>query len=509
MAQEKVDDKVDDKVSVQTTDSSCQGQTKDQENSKDHKKHAELGQDDYQTDKKEEKQNKKKDEKKDEKKDNRSESNRSSSEKGNVTEQSPTLPQVDQASKKQDFDADSFESADSGQTNPTSASESTSGASNLEELLENLKLDTDEARLVSSLNKLLSQNKATAESPKKDLLKLKTLDEAGVVDFIKSNKCRNVIAMVGAGISTSAGIPDFRSPKSGIYSKLAKYNLPSPECMFEINYFRKNPQPFFELAKELFNNKEYRPTPCHYFIRLLKEKGLLLRLYTQNIDGLEFECGLDESVVVAAHGSFNKSRCLSCGKEYDFEFIKKQIYDPKGELPVKVPRCSACKSKSKNIIKPNIVFFGERLPKEFYELQDVDFPKCDLLLIIGTSLSVQPFAGLIDQVGPEVPRVLINREKRGESSVLNGLIGIKSGLEFDLKNNYRDVFLAGDCDSVCLQFIEKLGWKQDYEQLVQQVKESHANQWDYKNKCFVQIWLRYSLSIVIFKLIIVSPELKT
>lgn len=175
---------------------------------------------------------------------------------------------------------------------------------------------------------------------------------------------------------------------------------------------------------------------------------------------------MPEEAVITAHGSFNKSRCLACGKEYDFEFIKRQVYDdPAEQQPVQIPRCTPCRSATRNIIKPNIVFFGERLPADFYEMQDLDFPKCDLLLVIGTSLSVQPFAGLIDQVRPEVPRVLINREKRGECSRLNSLIGIKSGLEFDTAGNYRDVFLQGDCDAVCLELIEKLGWTGDYEKL--------------------------------------------
>ncbi|KAL1472774.1 hypothetical protein MTO96_039117, partial [Rhipicephalus appendiculatus] len=102
----------------------------------------------------------------------------------------------------------------------------------------------------------------------------------GIVRYIKSGKCKNIIAMIGAGISTAAGIPDFRSPNSGIYSKLGKFNLPSPEAIFEIGYFRRNPAPFFALARQLFP-KDLKPTLSHYFLRLLHQKGLLLRLYTQ------------------------------------------------------------------------------------------------------------------------------------------------------------------------------------------------------------------------------------
>lgn len=75
---------------------------------------------------------------------------------------------------------------------------------------------------------------------------------------------------------TAAGIPDFRSPTSGLYSKLQGFDLPSPEAIFQIDYFKKHPEPFFALAKELYP-KSYQPTTCHYLIRLLHEKGLLLR----------------------------------------------------------------------------------------------------------------------------------------------------------------------------------------------------------------------------------------
>lgn len=78
----------------------------------------------------------------------------------------------------------------------------------------------------------------------------------------------------------AAGIPDFRSPGSGLYHNLQKYKLPNPQAIFEIGFFRQNPKPFFTLAKELYPGT-FKPTTCHYFIKLLNQKGLLLRHYTQ------------------------------------------------------------------------------------------------------------------------------------------------------------------------------------------------------------------------------------
>src|ERR1700754_5350784 len=113
----------------------------------------------------------------------------------------------------------------------------------------------------------------------------------------------------GAGISTSAGIPDFRSPDTGLYANLARLNLPYAEAVFDINYFRNNPLPFYTLAHELFPGK-FRPTITHAFIKLLHQKGKLHRCYTQNIDTLERMAGVPDFKIIEAHGSFASHRCI-------------------------------------------------------------------------------------------------------------------------------------------------------------------------------------------------------
>jgi len=110
-----------------------------------------------------------------------------------------------------------------------------------------------------------------------------------VAGLIRS--AENIIVAAGAGISVASGIPDFRSPTTGLYANLQKYDLPHPEAIFEIEFFRNNPQPFYTLSKELYD-PSYKPTKTHYFIKLLHDKGVLRRCYTQNIDSLESKAGV-------------------------------------------------------------------------------------------------------------------------------------------------------------------------------------------------------------------------
>ncbi|XP_020662649.3 NAD-dependent protein deacetylase sirtuin-3, mitochondrial isoform X3 [Pogona vitticeps] len=197
-----------------------------------------------------------------------------------------------------------------------------------------------------------------------------------VMELIQKKECQRVVVMVGAGLSTPSGIPDFRTPGSGLYSNLQQYNIPYPEAIFDINYFFHNPKPFFMLAKELYPGN-YRPNYAHYFLRLLLDKGLLLRLYTQNIDGLERVAGIPPDKLVEAHGTFATATCTVCRRSYPGEDFRGDV------LADKIPKCPVCTG----IIKPDIVFFGEELPHRFF-LHVTDFPMADLLFIIGTSLEV-------------------------------------------------------------------------------------------------------------------------
>ena len=141
------------------------------------------------------------------------------------------------------------------------------------------------------------------------------MDLEGVATYMSN--CKNVIVMSGAGISTNAKIPDFRSESFGLYNRLAKFNLPHPTAVFTLDYFKENPKPFYSIAHDLYPvMDEAKPTLTHYFIKLLDDKGVLLKHYTQNIDGLEDLTGLDRNKTVQAHGHIRTGTCLCNNKKY-------------------------------------------------------------------------------------------------------------------------------------------------------------------------------------------------
>lgn len=244
-----------------------------------------------------------------------------------------------------------------------------------------------------------------------------------------------IMVMVGAGMSTPSGIPDFRSPGTGLYDNLQKFNLPYPEAIFDIHYFMMDQRPFLTLAQDLYPGQNYKPNVAHHFLRLLHDEGKLLKVYTQNIDGLERLAGVPDEKLMEAHGSFSTASCTLCGKRHDGDLVKEAIVTGKGPV-----LCESQKCKGK--VKPDIVFFGENLPHTFWNYhEEVHFT--DLLLVIGTSLEVYPFAGIADAVGKFTPRVLINRD-------VVGSFGTRIG----------DVILNGDIVESIWDLAKEIGWSE-------------------------------------------------
>lgn len=266
-----------------------------------------------------------------------------------------------------------------------------------------------------------------SEPPKRKKRKdINSLED--VVRILKESK--KIMILTGAGVSVSCGIPDFRS-RDGIYARLAVDfpDLPDPHAMFDIEYFRKDPRPFFKFAKEIYPG-QFQPSLCHKFIALLDKQEKLLRNYTQNIDTLEQVAGIRR--IVECHGSFAMASCLMCKYKVDCEAIREEVFNQV------VPHCPKCPPEIPlAIMKPDIVFFGENLPEQFHRSMKYDKDEVDLLIVIGSSLKVRPVALIPSSIPHHVPQVLINREP------LNHL-------------NF-DVELLGDCDVVINELFHRLG----------------------------------------------------
>ncbi|KAL1458976.1 hypothetical protein WDU94_010995, partial [Cyamophila willieti] len=247
-----------------------------------------------------------------------------------------------------------------------------------------------------------------------------------VIHLLKT--CSKIIVLTGAGVSVSCGIPDFRS-RDGIYSRLAVDfpNLPDPQAMFDINYFKQDPRPFFKFAREIYPG-QFKPSPCHRFIKMLERHGKLLRNYSQNIDTLEQVAGIEN--VIECHGSFATASCTRCGYRVSADAIKEDVFAQRIPL-CPSPACGSVTLSSPSLLtessppttpntpitpgpgvmKPDIVFFGEGLPDSFHSAMAQDKSKCDLLIVIGSSLKVRPVALIPNSLPPSVPQILINRER--------------------------------------------------------------------------------------------------
>jgi len=177
------------------------------------------------------------------------------------------------------------------------------------------------------------------------------LQEEELVRKLSNGEYKNIVIMCGAGISVNAGIPDFRSPSAGLYFKLRKYNLPYPEAVFDGGFFRQDPRPFYGLIREIFP-ETLAPTTTHKFFSLLHQKGILRRIYTQNIDALEVLAGVPPEKIIEAHGSFQSAYCTQCGQTYDLRWLKREIFSP--ETNDEVPKCEKCQG----VVRPDVVLFG-------------------------------------------------------------------------------------------------------------------------------------------------------
>ncbi|CAJ1384285.1 unnamed protein product [Effrenium voratum] len=258
---------------------------------------------------------------------------------------------------------------------------------------------------------------------------------------LRMGTLQKVVVMAGAGISVSANLPDFRS-KGGLYDQLRQStNISSPETIFTREFLHSDPGVFFSVMRQL-RADHVSPTFTHGFIKQLQDKGLLQRCYTQNIDCLERKVGIEERRLVECHGTTAKAKCDGCRKIYS-----KEHYFNK-ELP---PKCGCG-----GLIRPDIVLFGEPLPEAFQQLSKEDFQTADLLVVMGTSLKVQPFASLPKLLKPSCAVLVINREFPQSLQLHRQVRTLQCRLSATKLRKH--VFLAGDCDTSVRWLMEEVGW---------------------------------------------------
>jgi NAD-dependent deacetylase len=186
-----------------------------------------------------------------------------------------------------------------------------------------------------------------------------------------------VVALTGAGISVPSGIPDFRTPGEGLWTKV------DPMTVATIDAFHRDTKRFWDFYRPRFHDlADKAPNPAHEALAELERRSLLQAVITQNIDRLHRRAGSRE--VLEVHGSIDTASCTSCAATYRLEDVE-SLFDDEG-----IATCAACAGK----VKPDVVLFGELLPADAMARAEKLCASADLLLCVGSSLEVHPVAGL-------------------------------------------------------------------------------------------------------------------
>ncbi|KIW67415.1 hypothetical protein PV04_06674 [Phialophora macrospora] len=308
-----------------------------------------------------------------------------------------------------------------------------------------------------------------------------TLDHA--VSLFKSS--RNIVVLTGAGISTSLGVPDFRSA-NGVYNLLVDSVYDDPQELFHIENFKADPEEFFKQAAKVFPKMQGlvpsdgtasplvpKFSPTHAFIAMLQAKGKLLTNYTQNIDGLEVAAGVSQSRLIQCHGTLATASCMSCGKRVTARkympvvqaggvpYCKCSLENGGPKLTKTKPRGRSGKKKRKRdeyedsdseesssragfpkgLLKPDMTFFGEDIADSYAPRLRLDKSKVDLLVIVGTSLKVEPVNEMLLNIPATVPQIWISKDRCQ-----------REGVKVDIE-------LLGECDLILEEIAQRAGWQ--------------------------------------------------
>jgi len=191
-------------------------------------------------------------------------------------------------------------------------------------------------------------------------------------------EAKHAVAFTGAGHSTPSGIPDFRSPGSGLWSQV------DPMEVASIQAFYRDPEAWYAWYHErgtMFLDAQ--PNPAHEALAELEEMGRLQAVITQNIDNLHQKAGSKK--VIELHGNTREAICLRCGDIIPARLLWERYLQER-----QAPRCEKCSG----MMKPNVILFGELLPEEALSAAREETDECDLMLVAGSSLEVTPAAHL-------------------------------------------------------------------------------------------------------------------
>ncbi|HUV15126.1 MAG TPA: NAD-dependent deacylase [Pelolinea sp.] len=202
----------------------------------------------------------------------------------------------------------------------------------------------------------------------------------------------HAVVFTGAGISTHSGIPDFRSPDSGLWNQHDPFEVAS------IWAFSHHPETFFDWIRPLSITAEAaEPNKAHKAIAELEKQGYVKSVITQNIDGLHQKSGSKK--VLELHGSARTATCSHCGKKHEQDYFKRIIIRENG-----IPQCVNCGKT----IKPDVVLFGEALPREVWNEAYHECLLTDLIIVVGSSLEVTPANTLPDMAKRNGAKLIIN-----------------------------------------------------------------------------------------------------
>jgi len=205
---------------------------------------------------------------------------------------------------------------------------------------------------------------------------------------------KRIVFFGGAGVSTASGIPDFRSG-DGLYAR--EFEGLSAEMMLSQSFFFLHPDAFYRFYRAYMLHPDAQPNAAHRKLAQLERAGKLAGLVTQNIDGLHRKAG--NRLVYELHGSVHENHCMECRRFYGLEYILKT----EG-----VPKCESCGG----VIKPSVVLYGEGLDHYVSTGACREISRCDLLIVAGTSLTVEPAASMLSYFrGGYRKLVIINREE--------------------------------------------------------------------------------------------------